>query len=82
MHTIEVPNPLMHKERYRDFAAEYGYEGKRFNLIIPARSWDDARARLKAIGMGQVIGSDVVSIPAPGAGLIYKIIQWFRSHGP
>ncbi len=66
---------------YKNFLCEYGFEGARWCLTIKATSWDEARARLKAIGMGQVKGTDVVSIPVPGGMFLYRLWRWLRGGG-
>lgn len=71
-------------EKWTDYACEYGYDGKRWGFTVCATSWDDARARVKAMGMGQVVGSDVKTIKVPrGAGWLATIIAktFGRPHG-
>jgi hypothetical protein len=63
----------MSTEKWTDYACEYGYDGKQWAFSIRATSWDDARARVKAMGTGRVVGSDLTVIPVPrGLGWLAK----------
>lgn len=70
-------------DKWSDYACEYNYEGKRWGFSVRATSWNDARARVKAMGMGQVVGSDLVTIRVPrGLGWLATVLAktFGRSH--
>jgi hypothetical protein len=73
----------MSDEKWTDYACEYNYDGKRWGFSVCATSWDDARARLKAMGMGQVVGSDLIVVPVPrGLGwLAERLAQFLAGKG-
>lgn len=63
------------------FACEYGFGGARWGFDVYAKDWDEARQRVKAMGMGQVLGEHVATIPAsvPGTGFIVNLVTRFRN---
>ena len=66
---------------WMDFACSYGYDKKRWCLTIRATSFEDAEARLHAIGAwGKVDGGPMYEIPAhPGVGSLVKLYIWARN---
>lgn len=66
-------------EQWSEYLCEYGYQGSRWAFTVKALSWDDARARVKAMGMGQVVGSDVTVYRVPrGLGWLAKLLSGAR----
>lgn len=44
---------------------EYDYQGSTWMIEIQATSWADAEARLKALRLGKVFGSDALQVKVP-----------------
>ena len=44
---------------------EYDYQGLTWMIEIQATSWSDAEARLKALRLGKVFGSDAFQVRIP-----------------
>lgn len=61
---------------YRRFVGEYNFDGARWGIEIVAKDWDEAQARMKAVGMGTIIGSDAVTIPVPGGSWVLRFWRW------
>lgn len=61
--------------RERTFAFEYNFNGERYGGTVVARSWEEAREKVKAMGLASIIGSDVETIPYM-AGLGGLIVRW------
>ena len=66
---------------WSDFACSYGHGKKQYCLNIRATSFEDAEARLRAIGAwGKVDGELMETIPAhPGGGSLVKLYVWVRN---
>jgi hypothetical protein len=52
------------KNEFETYLVAYRYEGKEWNLQIPARSFDDARQRIGQLALGRVEGVVIASVPA------------------
>jgi hypothetical protein len=63
---------------YKDYLCEYVYGDSRWSITIKARSFSDARARLKALASGEVSGELHAVIPAE-FGWWVKFYTWFRN---
>ena len=64
-----------------EYLCSYTYEGDQWSTSVHAESRDEARLRLRSIGMtGQVDGELVARIPVyPGTGLMVRIWVFFRN---
>jgi hypothetical protein len=63
---------------YKDYLCEYVYGDSRWSITIKAQSFEDARARLKALSDGKVLGEVYAVIPAE-FGWWAKFYTWFRN---
>lgn len=68
----------MAEEEYTTHLFEYQFEGARWTFDIPARSREDAEARLNAMGWATWLGSHAESFPAH-SGWWVKLLCWRRN---
>ena len=63
------------------FTCSYKFEDGEWGITIPAQSFEEARRRIRAIGLtGKVDGELHVVIPAtPGVGLTVRLSCWMRN---
>ena len=69
------------KDGYETYSVNYGFEGARWSIDIPARSQEEARQRLQlATQFGEVIGP-VYSVPAwvPAKGIYVRLACWWKN---
>ena len=64
-------------EEYRLFTFEYGFDRKRFTGEVWARDWDEAQAKVQAMGWGKVDGQLLARVPA-SIGWWIPLFVWFR----
>ena len=69
---------------YRLYTLSYPYQGSIWALTIPAQSFEDAEARLKAMTWGKVDGALSFTLPgwACWPWLADLIIWWKNRHEP
>ena len=60
---------------------EYPFEGGKWSVHVPARSFEEAEARIAAAYQyGKCVGGQAQCIPAaPGAGLLVRVLTWWRN---
>lgn len=56
------------------FAVELTIDDRRYGFNVPARSWEHAQQLIASTG-GQVVGSDVLEIPAIGARAVMSFVD-------
>lgn len=69
-------------ETYQTYTCSYPFEGGTWCVEVPARSREEAEARLVQIGtFGRVDGPVAMVIPAkvPTAGLCASLVCWWRN---
>lgn len=67
-------------DKFNTFTGTYRFEGSEWSIEIRARSWGEAQARLRSIGLGRIDGELVARIPAgPGAGWLARLICAVRN---
>ena len=80
---IESKKLLVANDEYKTFLVEYQHDGHSYGLEPRAESFEDAEARLYRIGMGNVLGEAVATIPAFGrstwlADMIVRTANFFK----
>lgn len=50
-------------DQYKTFVVHYRYDGAEWGIQIPARSFEDAEARLARLAYGTVKGEVVMTLP-------------------
>lgn len=68
----------MEQYNYTKYICEYVFNGEKYGLTIPAKSWEEAEKRLKEIGKGNVLGIETVTIHYK-LGWIAKILVWLKN---
>ncbi len=63
---------------FDNYLVEYSFGNATYCLVIPARSWPEAEARVKRIALGRVIGSNATSFHA-SLGWFAKLLVWWRN---
>lgn len=67
------------------FTCSYRFEGSQWNVTFPARDFDEAERRLRAMGMnGQVDGQLIAEIPANVVthfplSVLLPVVVWVRN---
>lgn len=57
MEYADVPDEIdIDGERYHSFVCEYPYQGRKWGLVLCAKSTEEAEERLKAFSQGVVLG--------------------------
>lgn len=66
---------------FKDYCCTYRFDNADWAFTIRARSSNEARARLRALGTnGTVDGELMAEIPAAlGAGFIVRLVCWFQN---
>ena len=59
---------------FKVYLVDYEYDGKLWSFDLPAKSWEDANARLASIMMAHVAGELVCTIPACGGFLVRPLV--------
>jgi hypothetical protein len=54
---------LVNSNQSKIYLCEYRYEGIQYSIEIPAKSYEDATARLKYLSQGRVLGEVKAIIP-------------------
>ena len=65
-------------EGYKTFVVHYRYDGAEWGIQLPARSFEDAEARLARLAVGTVKGELVMTLPA-STGPLTGILCWLRN---
>ena len=65
-------------DEFKTYLVSYHHEGAQWNLELPARSYEDARARLEKLPLARIDGELVMSIPA-SLGFIARLTAAFRN---
>lgn len=74
------PFAIIDGEPWWRFAFSYTFEGKEYAFDIPARSTDEAHARLKKIALARYDGvGDGDAIPLSKGGFFAPFICWWRN---
>jgi hypothetical protein len=68
----------MKSERYRDYLLEYYHNGAKWNVTIPATSFEDAHERAQQLYYAKVLGTVEAVIPAR-LGILVRATCWLRS---
>lgn len=68
----------MVEDQHKTFVVHYRYDGAEWGIQIPARSFEDAQARLVRLQYGTVKGELVMTLPAY-TGPLTAIITGFRN---
>lgn len=64
---------------YKTYTCSYRFEGGEWGFTIKARSFEEARERVKAMVWASVDGELHAVIPAvPGAGWLVRFLCWWR----
>lgn len=63
---------------YKTFVVRYRYEGAEWGFQIPARDYEDAKARLTHLQYATIDGELVVTLPA-SIGPLASLIAGFRN---
>lgn len=63
----------------REFLFNYRFGGSEWGITIFAGSSDEAREKIKAVGLARYEGEVHASIPVPGGSLIRRALDWWRS---
>lgn len=63
---------------FKRYLVSYRHEGARWNIELPARSFEDADARLRQLHFAKVDGEVMATIPA-SVGFLAPLIVWFRN---
>ncbi len=64
--------------QYKTFVVHYRYDGAEWGIQVPARSFEDAEARLARLAYGTVKGELMMTLPAY-TGPLAAIIIGFRN---
>ncbi len=64
--------------RYKKFLFTYPFNGKKWCGEVYAQSWEEAGAKMKAMGWGKIDGEHVASIPA-SVGSWVPLLVWLRN---
>ena len=70
--------PFMCDDGYKTFLASYNHDGTRWSIELPARDYDDAKARLARLPFASVDGELIMTLPA-STGPLVTIITAFRN---
>ena len=64
----------------REFLFSYHFGGGEWGISIFAADAQEAREKIKAVGMARYDGELVMRIPAtiPGAGLLARLLCWWK----
>lgn len=69
----------MSEPKFQDFLVHYRFEGVDWGATIKARTFDEAKARIEAMGSwGRVEGIIIATIPA-GAGPLVRAWVWLAN---
>lgn len=70
----------MTEPAYKTFTCEYPFNGSKWGFEIKARSFEEAEARVKALGWATVNGELMMTIPAEVSvfGLLPRLIVWWK----
>ena len=75
-------------DTYRPCLVSYPFEGKQWSITIPARSHEDAEARLAQLVFGRVDGELKLDLPLPDSSIgetigrtIGAVQTWATTHG-
>lgn len=60
---------------YKQFVCEYRFDGKTWDIDIYARSWEEAKKKLKCVSSGEVLGIVEEEFPANITWLGFAWIQ-------
>ncbi len=60
-------------DTYQKYLFSYRFEGHEYGFDIPARSPEEAKARLSAMGLARYDGEIKLTIPVPGGGWLAKL---------
>jgi hypothetical protein len=63
--------------KYPTFIVEYRFKGQRWDVTFPAKSWEEAEARLRHISMGQVVGELKGAIEVRPK-LLQRLLLWWH----
>lgn len=68
-------------EADREYLFSYHFAGKEWGTSVFASNPEEAREKIKAVGMARYDGELYARIPAaiPGAGLLTRLICWWKS---
>ncbi len=72
----------MFDDQYKTFVVHYRYDGAEWGIQIPAKSFEDAEARLSRLAYGTVKGELVMTLPAatgPLAAIVTGVRNALRS---
>ena len=64
--------------RMKPYTCTYRFKGRAFGFVVEADSYEDASARMRAIGMTAVADGEFVyeGNLFPGAGLLRRVSDW------
>lgn len=63
---------------YKTYICSYRFDDGQWGFEIKARSFEEARERVKAMVWASVDGEVVTKIPVLGGGVLLRFIQWWR----
>jgi hypothetical protein len=67
-------------EQFPKYLFEYYHDGAWWNIVIPARSREDAMERINLMPRAKLVGTVEAEIPAgPGVGLLAKLLCSWRN---
>ncbi len=64
-------------DEYKTYACQYNFEGSKWIVEIQAKSHEEAEARLRNIGYGQVLGEVKLQMKIP-VGPFQRLLRFFR----
>lgn len=66
---------------FKEYCCSYRLGGKQWGINILAQSHEDAKMRLRAIGISGVVDGELIAkIPAyPGAGIVVRVRTFFAN---
>ena len=67
-------------DKFRTYLIRYRHDGAEWSIELPARSYEDAKARLGKLAYANVDGELIFKLPA-GTGLLAAIITTIRNAG-
>lgn len=64
---------------YKTYTCSYRFDDGTWGFEIKARSFEEARERVKAMVWASVDGELMAKIPVPCGRLIERVVAWWRS---
>lgn len=63
---------------YKTYICSYRFEDGTWGFEIRARSFAEARERVKAMVWASVDGEIAMTIPVPGGHMVERLVSWWR----